>query len=249
MIELIRQLYETGVAVGQSGQAHNIRDHIDPQEGEFIVNVIQSDASIVRTLEIGCAHGLSSLHICAAIQGRPGASHTIIDPFQDIQWDGVGLRNLEKAKVDFCTFINVRSEFALPHLLEENEGKFDFVFIDGWHTLDHTLLDCFYASRLLRVGGLLAIDDVNFPSVEWVVDFFKSYPCYEEHGSVSSETPPSWKKRVVRTLLSPVRREMWSKVIAKRLYHRLFDDRSTRLIILRKTQEDNRNWNWHADAV
>ena len=91
----------------------------------------------------------------------------------------VGVKNLEEAGIRFFNLVEVKSEFALPRILEQGEGKFDFVFIDGWHTFDHTLLDCFYATRLLRVGGYLAIDDVIFKSVRRVVDFLLNYPCYE----------------------------------------------------------------------
>ena len=42
----------------------------------------RGDSSITQTLEVGYAYGLSSLHICSAIQGRKNAHHTIIDPFQ-----------------------------------------------------------------------------------------------------------------------------------------------------------------------
>ena len=40
-----------------------------------------------------------------------------------------------------------------------NMKPFDFIFIDGWHTFDYTLVDMFYADRLLRIGGYLLIDD------------------------------------------------------------------------------------------
>ena len=49
----------------------------------------------------------------------------------------------------------------MPELLEDNEEKFDFIFIDGWHTFDYTLLDFFYADKLLRKGGIIIIDDAK----------------------------------------------------------------------------------------
>jgi hypothetical protein len=130
---------------------------------------------------------LSSLHICKALQSRTRASHTIIDPFQTTQWDGVGVKHLEEAGIRFFNLVEVKSEFALPRILEQGEGRFDFIFIDGWHTFDHTLLDCFYATRLLRVGGYLAIDDVIFPAVRRVVDFVLNYPCYELFRSLGTD--------------------------------------------------------------
>jgi len=144
--------------------------------------------------------------------------------------------------------MEIKSEFALPQLLEKYEAQFDFIFIDGWHTFDHTLLDCFYATRLLRVGGVLAIDDVSFPSVKRVVDFLKNYPCYAEQGSVGYTMPKTWKRIVARALAFPISRRTWASVLTPSLYRMVFDDRATSMIALRKTKEDSRNWDWHVDT-
>ncbi|MCH9013660.1 MAG: class I SAM-dependent methyltransferase, partial [Proteobacteria bacterium] len=116
-------------------------------------------------MEIGCAFGLSSLHICSALSGRGAAHHVIIDPFQQKHWHGIGIANLRRAGFDFFEHIEEPSEFALPALAREQSGTFDMVLIDGWHTFDHTLLDFFYANRLIRVGGYILVDDCNMPAV------------------------------------------------------------------------------------
>lgn len=187
MDEVIQRIYETRSVVGRSGETHYLHSEVDHEEGALLFNTIHDDISIVKTLEVGCAFGLSSLHICKALQSRTRASHTIIDPFQTTQWDSVGVKNLEEAGIRFFNLVEVKSEFALPRILEQGEGRFDFIFIDGWHTFDHTLLDCFYATRLLRVGGYLAIDDVIFPAVRRVVDFLLNYPCYELFRSLGTD--------------------------------------------------------------
>lgn len=248
MRQLIENIYLTGTVLGRGGEVHKLNSAIDSKEGEFLFNIIHNDPKIMKTLEIGCAYGLSSLHICLALRERNGASHTIIDPFQNIYWDGVGIRNLEEAGIDFFDLIEVKSEFALPRLLEEKEGQFDFIFIDGFHTFDHTLLDCFYASRLLRVGGYLVVDDVSLPSVRRVIDFLKNYPCYEEYDSVSDALRKSWKKIITRSLMSLIHRTTWAKVIQPSLYQKIFDDRATRMVALQKTKEDSRKWDWHDNA-
>ncbi len=251
MKEIIQNIYETASVLGRSGQVHKLHSTIDSEEGEFLFSIINEDPEILTTLEVGCAYGLSSLYICSATRDRPGASHTIIDPFQNTDWDGVGVRNLEEAGIDFFKLMEIKSELALPKLLETsdgNEGLFDFVFVDGWHTFDHTLLDCFYATRLLRIGGILAIDDVYFPSVKRVVDFLKNYPCYEEHGSVRHNLSKSYKNLSARFLLSPIKRKTWAHVLSRSLYRIIFENRVTRMIALRKVKEDNRNWDWHNDA-
>ncbi|MEH2419379.1 MAG: class I SAM-dependent methyltransferase [Nostoc sp.] len=246
--QVIENIYRTGTVVGQNGKVHKLHSAIDREEGEFISNIIHNDPKIIKTLEVGCAYGLSSLNICLAIRERVGASHTIIDPFQNIHWDGVGIRNLDEAGIDFFDLIQVKSEFALPRLLEEKEGEFDFIFIDGWHTFDHTLIDAFYASRLLRVGGYLVVDDISLPSVKRVVNFLKNYPCYEEYDSLDGEVSKSWKKMIARRLMSPIHQITWFQTLLPSLYRRIFDDRITRIVALQKTKEDTRSWDWHNDA-
>ena len=246
--QMIEQIYETGSVRGRSGQIHKLHSAIDREEGAFLFSIIHGDPAIRNTLEVGGGFGISALHICSAMQERAGAVHTIIDPFQNLQWDGAGTRNLEAAGIDFFKLIEIKSEFALPQLLEKYEAQFDFVFIDGWHTFDHTLLDCFYATRLLRVGGVLAIDDVTFPSVKRVVGFLENYPCYARQGSVGYAVPKTWKRIMARGLAAPIKRKTWARVLAPNLYRRVFDDRATRMVALRKTQEDGRNWDWHVDT-
>jgi predicted O-methyltransferase YrrM len=245
----IQQIYDTGLVAGKSGRTYEVRDAIDHEEGDFLFNLIRRDPTIRRTLEVGCAHGVSSLYICSALRGRDGASHTILDPFQYSEWDAVGITALERAGIDFFHLIERRSELALPLLLDRMEGAFDFVFVDGWHTFDHALLDCFYATRLLRVGGYLAIDDVAaFQAVRRAVEFLSNYPCYELHGSVSTPVPRSWKNRVVRTVMAPVNRRTWADILSARLYRRVFDDLETRMVALKKVAEDRRNWDWHDET-
>ena len=247
MHPIIDSIYETQTVVGQSGKVHPLRGAIDRQEGEFVYSIIKNDPAICRTLEVGCACGLSSLHICLALQGRPGASHTIIDPNQTLKWDGVGIRHLDAAGFDFYKLIERKSEFALPRLLEDHEGRFDFIFIDGWHTFDHTVVDCFYATRLLRVGGCLAIDDVSFPAVKRAVEFIKNYPCYAVHGALGREREKTWKKTARRRIMSLIPPRKWASVLHPARYRKIFSERVERMVALKKIREDSRSWDWHDD--
>lgn len=244
----IKEIFETGKVLGESGKVHKLHSSIDREEGEFLFRIIRDDATILKTLEVGCAFGISSLFICSALQGRNGVLHTIIDPFQTTQWDSVGIRNLEEAGFNFYKLIEIKSEFALPKILERNEGQYDFIFIDGWHTFDHTLLELFYSTRLLRVGGYLAIDDVGLSSVRRAINFLTNYPCYEIIGSVDYELKISWKKYLIRILMYPVPRKIFVDILSNSLYRRIFDDRLLRMVVLKKVAEDNRNWDWHNDA-
>ena len=245
MHPLIAEIYGSGQVTGASGATHALQASVDPQEGELLHRVVAADPTVVRTLEVGCAYGLSSLHICDALQGRTGASHTIVDPFQHTQWDGVGVGNLRRAGFDFFRLIEKRSEFALPEVLaEDGEGRYDLVFVDGWHTLDHTLLDGFYATRLLRVGGYLVIDDIVIPPVRRAADYLAAYPCYRRHDAVRTTAGVSWKRRLARGvlgLLPPGRRE---RLLHPEFARGVFNDEHASMVTFQKVAEDRRPWDW-----
>lgn len=245
--KIIDNIYTSGKVIGKNGIVKELHSAIDPDEGHFIYNIIKADPSIRTCLEVGCAYGLASLHICSALSGRTGATHTIIDPFQKSGWDGIGLGYIEQAGIDFARLIEKKSEIALPELLADGDKQYDFIFIDGWHTFDHTLLDCFYATALLRKGGILVMDDVTYPAIRRVVDFLRQYPCYEECGSVSEDLKITWKNNIARLLARPIAEGKWKRILAPGLYHKIFDKKKVQMIALRKNENDDRHWEWHAD--
>ncbi|MBV9344250.1 MAG: class I SAM-dependent methyltransferase [Gammaproteobacteria bacterium] len=249
MNSVIEQIYATRQVVGKSGRVQELHSAIDKEEGEFLYRILSNDPTLVKTLEVGCACGLSSLYICEATRGRSGAHHTIIDPHQNSGYDGVGIRNLQQAGVGHAQLIEERSEFVLPRLLEGGSGPYDFIFLDGWHTFDHTLLDSFYATRLLRVGGVLALDDADWESVGRVVDFLLSYPCYEELGRVTRVRARGWKGWLAPKLASPLSTRRWKALLSRNAYRKIFEQRITRMIALRKRSEDARSWTWHSEAL
>lgn len=249
MQAIIEEIQASQRVTGKSGMVHPLHSAIDPEEGLFLERIVGADSSVRRTLEVGCAYGLSSLHICKGLQGRSGARHTILDPFQNSQWDGAGIRNLEEAGVDYFDWIEELSEVALPRLLEEREGTYDLVFVDGWHTLDHTLLDCFYATRLLRTGGYLVVDDMLLPPVRRAVNYVTRYPCYRTFGFLSGTQSPTLKLRLLRALFGTLPALRDGTLLHPDLEHRLFGDRTLRMLALQKVCADTRNWDWYPAGV
>lgn len=245
MRSIIEEIYAGQRVKGSSGMEHRLHSAVDPEEGQFLERIIKADPTIKRTLEVGCAYGLSSLHICAGLWGRPAARHTILDPFQDSQWDGAGIRNLEEAGVDYFEWLEEVSEIALPRLLEEREGGYDLVFVDGWHTLDHTLLDCFYATRLLRTGGYLVVDDITLPPVRRALGYVARYPCYKVVGALSAEQSPTLRLRLLRSLLGAIPANQRRALLHPDFEHRLFGDRTVRMMALQKVSADTRSWDWY----
>jgi predicted O-methyltransferase YrrM len=243
----IQAIYQTRKVTGKNGKEILLRGEIDSAEGAFIHQIISQDASISKTLEVGCACGLSSLHICDALGSRPNPQHIIVDPFQNSEWEGAGIRNLEQAGIGFFKLIEKKSEFALPELLNQGEATFDFIFIDGWHTFDHTLLDGFYATRLLKTGGYLLIDDVAMPPVGRAVDYFSRYPCLQVFGTLDEPLPASLKHRAAKAALSFLPSSKRKRMVHPTLLNRVFDRKATRMIAFKKIARDERAWNWFPD--
>ena len=62
------------------------------------------------------------------------------------------------------------SEIALPRFLGEARS-FHLAFVDGNHRFDGVFLDLVFLGRLVRVGGIVFVDDYPLPAVARAVSF------------------------------------------------------------------------------
>ncbi len=194
MNPLIDEIYLSRALLTADGKKIALHSEISRDEGLLINNLIREHDFVRSTLEVGCAYGLSSLFICDALSERDTVFHTIIDPFQTTQWQGIGINNLERAGFRFFELIEDKSEFALPMLLKYRKEKFDMILLDGWHTFDHSLVDAFFATRLLRVGGFLVFDDADWNSVGRTLRWYQGYPCYERAAATETGSMVALRK-------------------------------------------------------
>jgi predicted O-methyltransferase YrrM len=156
-------------------QLISIDSNIKDTEGQFI-----SKYSNGNCLEIGMANGISAFYILS----NNNVKHLIsIDPFQNEQWKNVGIKFLKEYNMsDRHTLYEKKSYIALPELLNKyGSNYFDLIFIDGWHTFDYTLVDFFYANLLLKIGGMIIIDDVLHAGVKQCVNYIlTNYKFYKK---------------------------------------------------------------------
>ena len=128
---------------------------ISPEQGQFMGLLVELICAR-RALEIGVFTGYSSLCVALAL---PVDGELIACDF-DANWTAIAQRYWREAGV--ASKIDLRLAPALDtldDLLESgNAGSFDFAFIDA----DKESYDAYYerALRLMRVGGLIAIDNV-----------------------------------------------------------------------------------------
>lgn len=158
------------ISTGKKLDMKKINSFVKYNEGSYIMHMIKK-YNYKKCLEIGMANGLSTLYIL--INNTKLIS---IDPYQKTQWKSEGINLIKKYNLQKNhKLIQKKSYEALPKLLEkEGDCSFDFIFIDGWHTFDYTLVDFFYSSLLLKVGGLIVIDDALHPGVQKCIKYLDS---------------------------------------------------------------------------
>ncbi len=198
MIEKHRKVYV-------DGKNYKIHSAIKKEEGENIRNLMKQ-YHLEKCIEVGMAFGISASYI---LHTNKKATLISIDPNQTStkNWNSFGLKLIKELKFEGRhTLIEKKSYIALPELLETYGGNsFDFVFIDGFHTFDYTLIDFFYADKLIKVGGIILVDDVLHKSVQQCIHylnknylFYKRVPCYKTQAAYMKirEDDRSWNFHV-----------------------------------------------------
>lgn len=202
---LVEEVHRTGRSVLPNGTEIEANSFIPTEECALIYECIAASGA-VRGVETGMAFGISSLCIADAMRLNSISSELVsIDPCQTSDWNSAGLNLLARAGLS-CTLIEETSQIALPRLAAERQ-RFDFGFIDGWHTFDHTLVDFFYMDMMLREGGFIIFDDVDFPAINAVVRFVLTNRSYELARELTCDVPRAMQfRRAVKRHLRPLAR-------------------------------------------
>jgi predicted O-methyltransferase YrrM len=212
MNPILREVLATRTVVRRDGSTVPLDSAISRDEGEALDRLIRKYKPRV-TLEVGLAHGVSAMFICDALAGVGGERHIVIDPGQHA-WEGLGLLNLERAgHASLVEYHNELSHRALPALHAAGR-RIDFAFIDGWHTFDYVLVDFFYVDLLLKVGGVVVLDDAwSYPAVRKAARYIAAHRLYEpvDSGTFAS---PSAKRRLLQRITSLLRLPPWRAAMA-----------------------------------
>jgi predicted O-methyltransferase YrrM len=154
-------------------------------DGDFErVSLPAGDCDVLRDLvlaekpstviEVGLAYGSSALAIAEALvaAGSGEARHLIVDAYQEL-FHGSGWAAIAEAGLaGLCCLVAERSQIALPRLLGDGFIA-DAAFVDGSHIFHNVFVDLFYLRELVRPGGLIILDDCNYPSVATAVSYFE----------------------------------------------------------------------------
>ena len=122
-----------------------------------------------RALEVGSREGRSAVYILTKLCNTPNSLLVCIDHF-DLERTVAGRERHAKVVHNLTLTgspFRIVDDFRIPGLttllneeaLSNQDGGFDFVYINGSHEADDTSLDTELAWRLTRQGGLIVLDD------------------------------------------------------------------------------------------
>ena len=167
-----QRLPESVLESHPSSAADFERVSLPTHDADFLRDLILREKA-ETVIEIGLAYGSSALAIAEALvsAGSPQAKHVILDPFQD-RFDNVGSDALASAKLEgVCMLLKERSQIVLPRLVEKGFVA-DAAFVDGSHIFHNVFVDLYYLRELVRPGGLIVLDDCEWPSVGTAVNYY-----------------------------------------------------------------------------
>ena len=249
--QVLEEIIRTGTVRTSEGEALPLHSHIPPEEGALLQQIIRRSRPTV-SLEIGLAYGVSAMYICEALRDVAAEVHVVLDPLQEEEWKGVGLRNLTLAGYgELVRFEPFPSSRALPRLVDEGL-RVDFAFVDGSHRFDDTLVEFFYLDLLLRTGGIMAFDDAGMESIQKVLRFALANRAYSVHTVQPSPFVHSRARRAAWGALRMLGRSSRAArhIINPRYVLNDFDlglEPNTRCIALRKDAPDDRAWDFYVD--
>ena len=243
---LIEKIFNSMQVQDDQGNVFKLAGNIDRTEGNYIYDIINQNKNISNTLEIGCGYGLSSLFISSALQKRDNAKHTIIDPLQYKDYYGIGISNLKRTGCTFFELIEEPSEYALAKLTQTQSEAFDLIFIDGWHTFDHIMLDLFYSNRLLKIGGYLIIDDCRLPSIAKAISYFSKYPAYKIY-SQTNNSNLSFRAKLTKYISRTIPEAFIVSLLPLKLSRFFNRVKFSSMITLIKLKNDERGSRWYSD--
>ena len=142
-------------------------------DGDVLRDVLVAESPRV-VIEIGLAYGSSALAIAEALVsvGTEGAQHVIVDAFQDQFCDAGWNAIVTAGLADRCALLRERSQLALPRLVAAGFVA-DTAFVDGSHIFHNVFVDLAFLRELVRPGGLVILDDCDWPSVATAVRYFE----------------------------------------------------------------------------
>lgn len=240
MNPILREIFKTSTVIGPKGEKYPIHSYTSEDQCKFLQAIIRKTQAQTG-VEIGLAYGISSLAICEALSCQEKPEHHIIDPLQG-DWKDIGLLNLEKAGfLKHVEFYRDYSHVVLPKLLAGGL-RADFAYVDTTKVFDILMVDVFYLHKILRVGGILVLDDCNFPGIRKLARFLCRHPGWKLHSSFEAYQTSALKKILSKTCqFIPFKEKMFSPDLLELDCNLGIH---AHCLAFEKVCEDERDWAW-----
>lgn len=192
----IQDYYSQPVKKSADGKSYNALggDAIMPTEAEHMMRVVR-DTRPDSLLEVGTGLGASAVAICSVLEEIGKGKLITLDPFQD-HFGHVGVSELQRLGLD--RWSEFRPEFAedFLHAAAANQQTFDFIFIDGAHSVGTKMTHTFFANKCLAGNGIFAFHDVTKPCTAACV----KYLMQEQKYSIVPLKPASVMNNLLRRI-------------------------------------------------
>jgi predicted O-methyltransferase YrrM len=239
--QAVLEVFQTGRVFGPDGKAQALESNVSQAEALELYTAVRK-LRPEYSVEIGLAHGVSSLAILSAIAANGTGHHYVIDPFQ-ANYGYCGEAMIQRAGFQKLHSLLERfPEEVLPYL-----PGLRFAFIDSSHLFDLTLVEFVLIDKKLDVGGILALHDAWMPYIQAVLRFILANRAYEISREFSIEAPRlsmrhRWKQVAARCLskMPGAERLMNSNVLRPWSTFLVGN-----LVFLRKRSNDRRDWRYH----
>jgi len=153
-------------------------------------------------MEIGFLHGKSSAYFAAILEDRRAGHLTTFDLKAALNRDPNIFEILDSLQLGHrvTTCMAERSyTWELSKLIQTDpRPQFDFCYYDGGHTWDFTGFGFLLVDMLLKPGGWIAFDDLN-----WTIDDDKSPQWQANFDGYSTDEKQSPGVRMVYELIAP----------------------------------------------
>ncbi len=135
----------------------------------LIIRDLVNEYDLSNFLEIGFFHGKSSIYM-GAILREIGKGHLLTIDLENARNKAPNINDLIDATgfADLITpvFAHRSYTWELAKLIRDGKRElFDFCYLDGGHTFDATALGVMLVGALMKPGGILVIDDLDWSMV------------------------------------------------------------------------------------
>ncbi len=186
---VLLDVLDSGVAVNRDGVETPLLGNVSLTDAERLYELVRARRPEV-TIELGFAHGISSLAIAQALEDNGRGTHYVVDPFENSDFEGVGLTNLERAGLrDRVVFHEAFAEEVVPLL-----PRASFAFIDSSHLFDLTLMDFILVDKRLDIGGIIGFHDLWLPGLVKALRYIVTNRKYRVQDDIPTRpTPAKWR--------------------------------------------------------